>query len=105
MSIEIIPINGKCDFFDYENFEKSVKNILARKCSDAKLFLFNNFPVSVSVETNIDLILIIAIAPKDKNYYNPKRTKDRAFYFHNQIIPIKFVTKFQDDTISIDDNN
>jgi hypothetical protein len=105
MSIEIIPINGKSDFFDYEVFEESVKSIIGKKCSDAKLFLFNNFPVSVSVETNIDLILIIAIEDKIGNFYIPKSTGGKPIYFHNQIIPIKFVTQFQNDTISIDDNN
>jgi len=105
MSIEIIPINGKCDFFDYENFEKSVKNILARKCSDAKLFLFNNFPVSVSVETNIDLILIVAIEDKRGNFYIPKSGGEKPIYFHNQIIPVKFITQFQNESISLDDNN
>lgn len=105
MSIEIIPINGKCDFFDYENFEESVKNILARKCSDAKLFLFNNFPVSVSVETNIDLILIIAIEDKRGNFYIPKSGGEKPIYFHNQIIPVKFITQFQNESISLDDNN
>jgi hypothetical protein len=105
MSIEIIPINGKSDFFDYELFEESVKNTIGRRCSDAKLFLFNNFPVSVSVETNIDLILIIAIEDKKGNFYIPKSGIDKPIYFHNQIIPVKFITQFQSDSISIDDNN
>ena len=43
MSIEIIPINGKTDFFDYEAFEESVKSTIGRRCSDAKIFLLNNF--------------------------------------------------------------
>ncbi len=105
MSIEIIPINGKSDLFDYELFEESVKNTLGRKCSDAKLFLFNNFPVSVSVETNIDLILIIAIEDKKGNFYIPKSVGDKPIYFHNQIIPVKFITQFQSESISIDENN
>ena len=53
MSIEIIPINGKTDFFDYEASEKSVKATLGKRCSDAKIYLLNNFPASVSVETNM----------------------------------------------------
>lgn len=104
MSIEIIPINGKSQYFDYDDFEKSVIATVGKKCSDAKIFLFNNFPVSVSVETNIDLIIIIAIEDKKGNFYIPKSNSDgKAIYFHNQIIPIKFITQFQEDTI-INDN-
>jgi hypothetical protein len=55
MSIEIVPINGKTDFFDYEAFEESAKANIGKKCSDAKIFLLNNFPASVSVETNVSI--------------------------------------------------
>jgi len=103
MSIEIIPINGKSQYFDYADFEKSVKETVGKKCSDAKIFLFNNFPVSVSVETNIDLIIVIAIEDKKGNFYIPKSNSEgKAVYFHNQIIPLKFITQFQDDTITND---
>ena len=88
MSIEIIPINGKTNFFDYEVFEESAKAIIGRSCSDAKIFLLNNFPASVSVETNIDLILIIAVEAKTGNFY--KLDKKPVVYFHNQIIPTIF---------------
>jgi hypothetical protein len=100
MSIEIIPLNGKSLFFDYEEFKNSIIEIFGKKCLDAKFFIFNNFPVSVSYETNIDLIIFIAIEDKQGNYYIPKsNSKNKPVYFHNQIIPIKFVTQFQDDTI------
>lgn len=100
MSIDIIPINDKSNYFDYDSFETSVKTIIGKKCTDAKIFLFNNFPVSVSVETNIDLILVIAIENKKGNYYIPKFEDDKPVYFYNQIIPIKFITNLKDDTIS-----
>lgn len=105
MSIDIIPINGKCQYFDYDNFETSVKTIIGKKCTNAKIFLFNNFPVSVSVETNIDLILVIAIENKKGNYYIPKFKDDKPVYFHNQIIPIKFITNFKNDTLSNNGKN
>ena len=103
MSIEIIPINGKTDFIDYEVFEASAKTTIGKKCSDAKIFLLNKFPAPVSVETNIDLILILAIEDKQGNYYIPKFIKNRPIYFHNQIIPISFVNQYEDSTLSIDD--
>lgn len=104
MSIEIIPINGKSHLFDYEVFEKSIYDTIGKKCSEAKIFLFNNFPLSVSVETNIDLIIVIAIKGIKGNYYSPKSVNNKPIYLHNQIIPIKFVTEFQDDSITIDDS-
>lgn len=105
MSIDIIPINGKSQYFDYEQFESSFKEKIGKKCSDAKVFLLNNFPFSVSVETNIDLILIIAIEDKKGNFYIPKSIEDRPVYFHNQIIPIKFVTQYKDDNISLEEGS
>ncbi|UBM61341.1 AAA family ATPase [Candidatus Sulfidibacterium hydrothermale] len=104
MSIDIIPINGKSQYLDYEVFEKSVNDTIGKKCSEAKIFLFNNFPVSVSVETNIDLIIVIAIEDKKGNYYIPKSRNNKPIYFHNQIIPIKFITQFQDDSITYDES-
>lgn len=105
MSIDIIPINGKSEYFDYDVFESTLKEKIGKKCSDAKVFLLNNFPVSVSVETNIDLILIIAIEKKDKNFYIPKSVDDKPIYFHNQIIPIKFITQFKDEKVLLEEGN
>lgn len=105
MSIDIIPINGKSSYIDYDAFEKSVRETIGKKCSDAKVFLFNNFPVSVSIETNIDLIIIIAIENKKGNFYIPKSNGEKPVYFYNQIIPLKFITHFKDDTISIEDGD
>ena len=105
MSIDIIPINGKSEYIDYDKFESTLREKIGERCSDAKVFLLNNFPVSVSVETNIDLILIIAIENKKDNFYYLKSIDEKPIYFHNQIIPIKFITQFKDDKISIDDSN
>ena len=103
MSIEIIPINGKSEFFDYEAFEESVNITIGKRCTDAKIFLFNNFPALVSVETNIDLILIFALEDKRGNFYIPKSDGNRPVYLHNLIIPIRFVNQYEDRTLSKDD--
>jgi hypothetical protein len=96
MSIEIISINGKNKFLNYETFEKSAKEVLGRNCNSAKIFILNNFPVTVSAEMGIDLLLIIAIEYKTGNYYSPKSIKKRKIYFHNQIIPIKIISNLKD---------
>lgn len=103
MSIELIEINGKSPHFDYEIFESSLKDTIGDRCSDAKVFAFNNFPVSVSVETNIDLILVIALDPRQGNYYR-LRKNDRWVYLNNLIIPIKFITHLKNDNIEIEEN-
>lgn len=105
MSIEIIPINGKSHYFDYIRFESTLKEKIGKWCSSAKVFILNNFPVSVSVETDIDLILIIVIENRQGNFYIPKSNNERPIYFHNQIIPIKFITHFKDDDVIINDKN
>ena len=61
MAIEVIPINGKSPYVDYNVFEVSVKEILGSYCKNAKIFLLNNFPIVISTQIKIDLLLIIAI--------------------------------------------
>lgn len=106
MAIEIIPINGKNSNVDYERLEKTFKTTLGKSVSAAKVFIISNLPMPISTEANVDLFLIIAIEDKKGNYYIAKSNENgRAIYFHNQIIPIKFVTQFKDDRISIDSKN
>lgn len=106
MAIEIIPINGKNSNVDYERLEKTFKTTLGKRVTDAKVFLINNLPMPISTEANVDLFLIIAIKDQKGNYYIAKSNESgRAIYFHNQIIPVKFVTQFKDDKISIDSKN
>lgn len=103
MSIDLIEINGKSSHFDYQTFEQTLKDTIGGRCSDAKVFAFNNFPVSVSVETNIDLILVIAIDPRRGNFYGIQKP-ERFVYLNNLIIPIKFITHLKNDKLEIEEN-
>ena len=103
MSIELIEINGKSSHFDYQAFEQTLKYTIDGRCSDAKVFALNNFPVAVSVETNIDLILVIAIDPRKGNFYGLKKS-DKFVYLNNLIIPIKFITYLKNDKLEIEEN-
>jgi hypothetical protein len=105
MSIEIIQINGQHPQIDYSLFESSLKETIGKRCSDAKVFLFNNFPVTVSTETNIDLILVISINPRQGNYYSPKSTKERLIYLNNLILPVKFINHYEKNKLEIEDGN
>jgi len=93
MSIDIVPINGKCPYFNYALFEQTLVAQIGKRCTEAKVILINNFPIPISTESNIDLVLIISIGPVDKNFYIPKVLPNgKPVYFNNQIIPVRFIT-------------
>jgi hypothetical protein len=103
MSIELIEINGQSEFFDYEKFKNTFESTIGRTCSDAKIFAFNNFPAAVSSETNIDLILVLALNPKKGNYYRVWKN-ERWVYLNNLILPINFANYLQNEEIKVEDN-
>lgn len=103
MSINIIPINGRNSNFDYEKFESSVRKTLEKTCQNCKIFLFNNFPVTISVDSQIDLLVVISIENIKGNYLFTKKIDDYPIYFQNQIIPIVFVNDLIDDNINLND--
>jgi hypothetical protein len=102
MNLNFIPINGKSPFFEYEAFEISARQILQNTCQDATIILFNNFPVLLTTEATIDLILIIALKDVKGNYFRVKK-EEKWIYLHNLIIPINFVTNLQNETIVVDE--
>lgn len=109
MPIQVIPINGKNPNFDYVRFEDSVKMFFEQKlnntCKDAKFFLLNNFPIPVSTNLQIDLLLIITIEAKQGNFYAPKKSEEgKNIYLHNQIIPISFVRDYENSNLSVRGN-
>jgi hypothetical protein len=104
MSINVISINGKNSSIDYSDFEKSAQLYLKGTCSDASIFLFNNFPALTSTESSIDLLLIIAIEQKEKNYFRIRRNDKNDVYLYNLIIPIKIITNLQNEFIFKEDD-
>lgn len=101
MSIEVIEVNGKNKFLNYDKFEIDIRNELSVTCKDAKVFILNNFPIAISSEANIDLLLIIAVQNVTGNFYKIKRNK-RDVYLYNQVIPIKIVTDYDEKKISLE---
>ena len=102
MNLNFITVNGKSDYLNYDNFERTAKQALQNTCQEASIFLFNNFPVLLSTETNIDLILILALKDFKGNYFRVKKG-EKWVYLHNLIIPINFITNLQKEDIHIDD--
>lgn len=103
MNLNFIPVNGKSEYFDYGEFEKSIRETLQYTCNEATVVLFNKFPVLLSTETNIDLILILALKDFKGNYFRIKKG-EKWIYLHNLIIPINFITNLQDNKIVIDED-
>jgi hypothetical protein len=103
MNLNFIPVNGKCEYFDYDEFENSVKETLQTTCQEATVILFNNFPVLLSTETTVDLILVVALKDYQGNYFRVKKG-EKWIYLHNLIIPINFIANLQDTEIIIDED-
>jgi hypothetical protein len=102
MNLNFIPVNGKCEYFNYDEFESSVRTSLQNTCKEATVILFNNFPVLLSTETTVDLILVIALKDYKGNYFRVRKG-DKWVYLYNLIIPINFITNLQESEIQIDE--
>ena len=61
-------------------------------CKDAQIYLFNEFPHSLSPNVNIDLLFILNIQTELTGNYFLRLGKDNENYnIYNLIIPISFV--------------
>jgi len=103
MSLQIHNINGQNPNLNYSDFENDFERIIGRRCYKAQCFLFNNFPVSVSTEFNIDLIVVIALKNEKGNFNIVKSIDGKPKYLYNQIIPIKFIDQYHNEEITLDD--
>ena len=103
MNLNFIPVNGKSEYFNYDEFESSARAALQNTCTDATIILFNNFPVLLSTETTVDLILVVALKDYKGNYFRVRKG-DRWVYLYNLIIPVNFIANLQDTEIVIDED-
>ena len=103
MAIEFTYLNGKSSFFDVDKFESDFKNHLKDTCEDAKVYIFNNFPVTITHNIRIDAILIIALKELRGNFFRVLK-KEGHSYIKNLIIPISFVNTYKSDKINLVDN-
>lgn len=103
MSIELVTINGFCNWIDYESFETDLNHYLEGKCQHAKVYLYNNFPVDVSSEDLIDLLIIIAVKDTYQNYFQIQKDSD-IIYLKNLIMPVKFFHGFENQSLFIEND-
>jgi len=103
MAIEFTYVNGKSSFFNVDKFESDLKNQLQQNCEDAKIYLFNKFPVTITHNINIDAILVIVIKDLRGNYYRVQKDGDYS-YIRNLIIPISFINTYKSDKLELVNN-
>ncbi|HHK6003984.1 TPA: hypothetical protein ACQWFG_001917, partial [Neisseria subflava] len=91
MTIEIYSHNALHYLVDITRFEEELKKEIKFN-QNVKVFFINNPKIKGLVETDIDLLLLIAIENKTNSYYTIKSKEDnKILYFNNLIIPIKFI--------------
>lgn len=112
MTIEIFSHNEQHSFVDIESFKNELKSCLKYN-QNIKVFFINNPRIKGMIDTNVDLLLILALENKDRNYlivdnynqYSMKNNqeselyKKKPIYFNNLIIPIKFISHLKDKSI------
>lgn len=90
MAVEIVNFNGLSPYLNYNTFQHNAEKFFSTQGFDTKIAVFNNFPIALSSQTSIDLLLFI----KSENTFNkslPYPLNNRSF--KNIIIPIKIANK------------
>src|SRR5690606_35978939 len=91
-------------YLKYEDLDRYVHQLFST-VNEAKIFVYNNFPVSLANGVDFDLLIIIGIPDKIGNYYRLKYDeRGKSVYLHNQIIPVKIITDYGDDEILVRKN-
>src|SRR5690606_11276594 len=104
MAINIFKLNGEFEKIDYVKLETSFKEQFGRTCSEASIYVLNKFPILVSSDTDIDFVLIVTIEDRKGNYIYFTKNDSRV-YLHNLIIPVKYVSDYRDEMVSIEGEN
>ena len=104
MGINLFEVNGKHPQVDYELLKSSFIDQFSRTCKNASIYVMNRFPVLVSSDTDIDLILIVVVDEQRGNYISIRKN-DRNVYVHNLIMPIKLVSNHYNSKIEKDEKN
>ncbi|MBO2546015.1 hypothetical protein J0871_16480 [Salegentibacter sp. BDJ18] len=103
MAIEFYRLNGTNPSFNYKVFEETAKEELCKTCSNAKIYFLNNFPLSVSGLSNIDLLLVISIANRHGNYFRIENDAGKS-NIHNLIIALQINTEYAKQEFNIVDS-
>lgn len=100
MQFTLHKINGINPYIDYEELEQSFITKLQKTCSEAEVFVLNNFPVAVSPQVNIDFVIIIHIPNVPRNYYKAKYEEGEV-NVKNQIIAFSVINDYAKKKITV----
>lgn len=99
MTIEVYSHNTLHYLVDIKSFEEELNKEMKFN-QNVKVFFINQPRIKGMIETDVDLLLIIAIESKKGSFYTIKNYSNSQFdnivvpksiYFNNLIIPIKFI--------------
>ena len=94
--IDIIQLNGSSSNYSLEELKESIIDKMSLTCKDAQIYLFNEFPHSLSPNVNIDLLFILNIQTELTGNYFKIRKDNENYNIYNLIIPISFVNDCHD---------
>ncbi len=97
-------------YIDIQNFEADLKKEF-RHVQNAAVYMIHRPFINNILDINIDLLLIIAIENKEKNYYRVEGKfyedhigNKKSIYLQNIIMPIKFIDEFRHSSVEIYDS-
>ena len=104
MSIEYFSFFDQATNINTNQFVEGLKQ--NTRCKNMKIIFIHHPKIKNLQQTNIDLLLIIAVENKAGNYYKvQKDTQNKNCYLFNVIIPIKFVCGYEDSNVNILNDN
>lgn len=105
MKLKLSKINGTNQNLDYDLLEKSFINKLELSSYEAEVVILNNFPMPVSTKSNVDIIILLNIPQKTKNYYRVVKNKNNINVY-NQIVAISLIDEYyESNKIELENHN
>lgn len=103
MSIEKLSFFDNLFNIDEEQFIADLRSDI--KCQNMKVVFVHNPKFKNIQQTNIDLLLIIAVENKNKNFYIAQKNNNSNCYLYNVILPIKFIHGYESNKVTILNDN
>lgn len=97
MAVYLQHLNGLSPFINSSHFLQSAEEVFINDSFDTDIIVFNNFPVSISTDTVVDLMIFVNI----RNKYNTKTQFSLGEkLISNLIIPVKIISNVKSEELS-----
>lgn len=104
MPVNLVALNGTNRYIDYGELESSLTDFLGPKCTEATMYVLNNFPAPVSSECKIDLLILLSLNDINGNYTRYPNGNGNYDYFRNLVAPITINTQYRKSNIKLSGN-